>query len=169
MRLTYLIIFSLFAVMLTGCADCEKDYDLAGVPLTDFSARTGISSILSQQCNTAVDNASCITNLNNPSTEFYNINQGFVVQCNNGQYKFDLQQTIRAHYPMESYKDKDDAFERCDNYWVFDFFSNIYKSEVPLAINSVKVNETNGNIWYVSIGGTCYEWNLANSIYAVDK
>lgn len=169
MRLTYLIIFSLFAVMLTGCADCESDYDLVGVPIADFSARTGITNKLSQQCNTTVENANCITNLNNPSTEFYNTNQGFVVQCNNGQYMFDLQQTIRAHYPMESYKDKDDKFEKCNNFWVFDFFSNVYKSEVPLAINSVKVNETDANIWYVSIGGTCYEWDLTNSIYAVNK
>lgn len=169
MKLTYLIIFSLFSVMLTGCSDCESDYDAVGVTINDFAARTGITSMISQACADTHKNANCIAQTNNPSSEYYGTQQGFVVQCNNGQYKFDLQETIHAYFPMESYKEKDDPFEKCYDYWVYDFFSTAHKSEVPLPINSIQIDETDYNIWYVSIGGTCYQWNVANSNYAVTK
>lgn len=70
---------------------------------------------------------------------------------------------------MESYKEKDDPFEKCYDYLVYDFFSTAHKSEVPLPINSIQIDETDYNIWYVSIGGTYYQWNVANSNYAVTK
>ena len=137
--------------------------------LNDFAARTGITSMISQACADTHKNANCIAQTNNPSSEYYGTQQGFVVQCNNGQYKFDLQETIHAYFPMESYKEKDNPFEKCYDYWVYDFFSTAHKSEVPLPINSIQIDETDYNIWYISIGGTCYQWNVANSNYAVTK
>ena len=70
---------------------------------------------------------------------------------------------------MESYKEKDDLIEKCTNYWIYDFFSTVYKSERALSIDNVNVDAENANIWYVSIGGTCYQWDVTNSNYAVVK
>ena len=169
MKRAYILIISLFLLLLAGCSDCDSDYDMVGVRIDDFASRTGITSILSQACGTAITNQDCITQLNNPGHDNYNIYQGFVVQCNNGQYKFDLEQTIQTYFPMESYEEKDDVFEKCTNYWVYDFFSTVHKSERALEINSVNVDADNANIWYVSIGGTCYQWDVTNTNYAVVK
>lgn len=70
---------------------------------------------------------------------------------------------------MESYKEKDDPFEKCYDYWVYDFFSTAHKSEWELSIDNVNIDSANANIWYVSIGGTCYQWNVTNSNYAITK
>lgn len=169
MKLTYIIIFSLFAVVLTGCSDCESDYDEVGVTINDFAFRTGIKSEISQACVNTHKNTNCITAANNNISQYYGINLGFVVQCNNGKYRFDLQETIHTYYPMEKYKEKDDPFEKCYDYYVYDFFSNFHKSETPLEIKSIQVDEINDNIWYISIGGTCYQWDVTNSNFAVTK
>lgn len=49
------------------------------------------------------------------------------------------------------------------------FFSTVYKSGRALSIDNVNVDAENANIWYVSIGGTCYQWDVTNSNYAVVK
>lgn len=169
MKLVYFIIVSLFAAMLTGCSDYESDYDAVGVTISDFTARTSIVSKGSQSCVENHTNANCIAQTNNSSTEYAGLDKGFVVQCNDGQYKFDLQETIHAYFPMESYKTNDYQCNKCYDYWVYDFLSTTHKSETPLPIESIQIDEANDNIWYVSIDGACYQWDVTNSNYAVTK
>lgn len=177
MRLIYILVFSLFTFVLTGCSDCESDYDAVGVTVSDFAARTGIEINTNipeiTACETSYgSHTSCVTKTNNPSHEMYGVNQGFTVQCaniNSSSYIFDLEQSIQTYFPMESYKEKDDPFEKCYDYWVYDFFAAAHKSERALSIDNVNIDAANPNIWYVSIGGTCYQWNVTNSNYAVVK
>lgn len=147
MKRTYILIISLFLLLITGCSDCDSDYDTVGVRIDDFALRSGKTT---------------------------GINKGFAIQCaninnNSSSYLFDLEQTIQLYFPMESYKEKDDLIEKCNNYWIYDFFSTVYKSERALSIDNVNVDAENANIWYVSIGGTCYQWDVTNSNYAVVK
>lgn len=167
MKAKLFVLLSLLVLSFSGCSDCESDYDAVGVTVDDFAARTGIVSTLSNQCSATHQNADCIAQTNNKSAK-YLFNQGFVVQCGT-EYKFDLQQTIQAYYPAEKYKEKDDPFEKCYDYWVYDFFSTVHKSQIPLEINSIQVDNASSNLWYVSVGGTCYQWDVSASNYAVTK
>ena len=42
MKRTYILIISLFLLLITGCSDCDSDYDTVGVRIDDFALRTGI-------------------------------------------------------------------------------------------------------------------------------
>lgn len=179
MKRTYILIISLFLLLITGCSDCDSDYDTVGVRIDDFALRTGIVINTNipdiSVCNsTYVTNTNCNAKLNNQGGKTTGINKGFAIQCaninnNSSSYLFDLEQTIQLYFPMESYKEKDDLIEKCTNYWIYDFFSTVYKSERALSIDNVNVDAENANIWYVSIGGTCYQWDVTNSNYAVVK
>lgn len=178
MKRAYILIISLFLLLLAGCSDCDSDYDMVGVRIDNFAARTGIvinTNIpdVSVCSSTYATNTNCNAQLNNAGSKATSIYKGFAIQCANvgtsTSYVFDLEQTIQTYFPMESYEEKDDVFEKCTNYWVYDFFSTVHKSERALAINSVNVDADNANIWYVSIGGTCYQWDVTNTNYAVVK
>ncbi len=105
MKRTYILIISLFLLLITGCSDCDSDYDTVGVRIDDFALRSGKTT---------------------------GINKGFAIQCaninnNSSSYLFDLEQTIQLYFPMESYKEKDDLIEKCNNYWIYDFFPQFIK------------------------------------------
>lgn len=164
-KLLLLFSLSLFIMVIAGCADCNKesDYDLVGVTLNDFTARAGIKS---EKNATACDNNTnaegCSASLNNVSR--YGVNQGFVVHCNDNK-SFDLQQTIRALFPMEAYKE--DKFEDCNDYYVYDFIAATHRNPTPYAIQSISVNSTNKNLWNVKINGTCYQWDVSDTAYSM--
>lgn len=178
MKRTYILIISLFLLLISGCSDGDSDYDMVGVWIDDFASRTGITintniPDISVCSSTYVSNTNCSAKPNNQGSKSAGIYKGFAIQCanvgNSSSYIFDLEQTIQTYFPMESYKEKDDLIEKSTNYWVYDFFSTTHKSERALSIDNINIDAENANIWYVSIGGTCYQWDVTNSNYAVVK
>lgn len=91
------------------------------------------------------------------------MNQGFIIQT--GNYLFDLEKTIKTLFPQEGYKD--DKFEQCSDYYVYDFLADTHRSPKSLIINSINVDETNKNIWNIDIDGICYQWDVSRSQYAI--
>lgn len=161
----FLLLFalSLSIMIIAGCADCdrESDYDLVGVTLNDFTTRANIKSTSSTSCKSITAATDCIANPNN--TNQYGVNRGFVVQC--GTKKFNLQQTINTLFPMEAYKEE--RHEECYDYYVYDFIAASHRSATPYAIQSIIVSNTDKNLWYITIDGTCYEWNVTGTAYAM--
>ena len=169
-KLLLLSSMSLFIIIFAGCADCENesDYDYVGVTQNDFAARSQIKISNTQdvqKCSQTTNYNGCTVNLTNPN-KYGNINQGFTIQCSVG-YVFNLQETIHTLFPQEAYKD--DRFESCEDYYVYDFFANTHRSEIGLEIQSVNVDETDPNKWYVNVGGICYDWNVTDTQYAITK
>ena len=165
-KIMLLSLLSLFIMIIAGCADCthERDYDYVGVTFNDFMSKSGITYESSNECSSALlENTSCTAVLNN--TNKYGIKQGFVITC--GNKRFNLQETIHTLFPQEAYKD--DKFESCEDYYVYDFIADRHRSEYPEAITSVKVNSTDPNIWYVSIDNICNQWNVSGTPYDMSK
>lgn len=161
-KIMLLSLLSLFIMIIAGCADCthESDYDYVGVTFDKFIEKSGITYEPSSECDSTLpENISCSADLNN--TNKYGVKQGFVITC--GNKRFDLQETIHTLFPQEAYKD--DRFESCEDYYVYDFIADRYRSEYPKPITSVKVDSTDPNIWYVSIDNTCNKWNVKNTPY----
>lgn len=171
-KIMLLSLLSLFIMIIAGCADCthESDYDYVGITIKEFQTKSGIRivqehnpSMNCTQNDTSITN--CLSTLTNPN-EYGNLYRGFNIQCN-GEYNFNLQETIHTLFPQEAYKD--DKFESCEDYYVYDFFSNIKRSEIALQINSINIDSKDKNIWYVKIGGTCYQWDVTDTPYAISK
>lgn len=162
-KVLHLFLLSFIIVMVAGCAeDCahESDYNLVGVKYNEFIARSGIiSSTSATACSNPSNPADCTASLNNSNR--YGALQGFVIQCNSS--KFDLQETIRALFPQEGYKE--DKYEQCSDYYVYDFLAATHRSPSPYIINSVSVDANNKNLWNVQINGTCYQWDVSNTQY----
>lgn len=169
-KLLLLSSMSLFIIIFAGCADCENesDYDYVGVTQNDFAVRSQIkisNAQDAQKCSQTTNYNGCIVNLTNPN-KYGNINQGFTIQCSAG-YVFNLQETIHTLFPQEAYKD--DKFESCNDYYVYDFLADYHRSPKSLVINSINVDETDNNIWNVEINGICYQWNVTDTQYAIPK
>lgn len=161
----FLLLFalSLSIMVIAGCADCnrESDYDLVGVTLNDFTTRANIKSTSSTSCSSITAHTDCIANPNN--TNQYGVNKGFAVQC--GTRLFDLQQTIRTLFPMEAYKEE--KHEECYDYYVYDFIAASHRSITPHEIQGITVDSANMNMWYVTINGICYQWDVTGTTYAM--
>lgn len=170
-NILFLTSLSLFIVLFAGCADCnhESDYDYVGVTVSDFATRSQIKISNAQNASmcgqTSGSNYGCTINITNPN-KYGSIMQGFTIQCNQG-YIFKLQDTIHALFPQEAYKE--DKFERCEDYYVYDFFSTATRNPIGLEIKSVNVDDTDPNKWYVNIGGVCYDWDVTGTQYAISK
>lgn len=164
-KLLLLFSLSLFIMVIAGCADCNKesDYDLVGVTLNDFTARAGIkSTTMGGACGDNVTMPEgCTASTNNANR--YGLKQGFVIQCDTKL--FDLQQTIRALFPMEAYKE--DKFEDCNDYYVYDFIAATHRSPTPYEIKSINIDSTNKNLWNVDVNGICYQWDVSNTAYSM--
>lgn len=162
-KVLHLVLLSLFIMMIAGCAeDCahESDYNLVGVTYDDFILKSGIKSTLNATaCDTPSNPADCTASLSNASR--FGVMQGFIVQC--GSSKFELQQTIRTLYPQEGYKE--DKYEQCSDYYVYDFFAATHRSPTPYTINSISVDANNKNLWNVKVNGVCYQWDVTNTQY----
>ncbi len=166
-KLLYVLLLSLVTFIITGCEDCdhESDYDLVGVKIEDFAIRSKIK-ITQHLCHTDnITNDNYSAGLNNPS--IYGKKQGFYVANKLDNKTFDLQKTIHQLFPMEAYKD--DKYEQCNDYFIYDFFSQYHRSERPLYIDNITVNGSNPDVWCVTIGGEKYGWDLTNSPYKITK
>ena len=164
-KLLLLSSMSLFIIIFAGCADCENesDYDYVGVTLDEFLAKSGIKGTPSNGTCKANTTQGVTAKPNNPSRA--GINQGFVIQA--GNYMFDLQKTIQALFPQEAHKD--DKFESCNDYYVYDFLADYHRSPKSLEINSINVDENYNNTWNVEINGICYQWDVTGTQYAIIK
>lgn len=161
-KLLLLSSMSLFIIIFAGCADCknESDYDLVGVTYDEFIAKSGIKSTLNAKgCENTTNHIDCTANLNNANR--YGVLQGFVIQCTDK--KFDLQETIHALFPQEAYKD--DKFESCNDYYVYDFIAATHRNPTPHEIQSISVDTIDKNLWNVKINGSCYQWDVTNTQY----
>lgn len=160
-KFMYLLMTALLLLTISGCADCnhESDYDYVGVSVDQYTTKANIKSVKSALCSTQTNsNTECAVSPNSYKTDF-------TVSCSKYNYNYNLKDSIHKLFPMEAYKD--DKFEQCEDYYVYDFLSYIPKTERSSTINDIKINSQDPNLWYVIIDGSCYEWDMTNSLYKV--
>lgn len=160
-KFIYLLMTALLLLTISGCADCnhESDYDYVGVSVEQYTTKAKIKSVQLALCSNQIDtNKECAVQLNSYQRDF-------TVSCKKHNYNYNLKDSIHKLFPMEEYKE--DKFEQCKDYYVYDFLSYIPKTEKPSTINELKINSQDPNLWYVTIDGSCYEWDMTHSLYKV--
>lgn len=162
-KFMYLLMTALLLLTISGCADCnhESDYDYVGVSVEQYTTKAKILSSIAgiNLCNNS-QNQNCTVTQSGITN--------FAITCKNPtNYNFNLKDSIHKLFPMEAYKD--DKFEQCEDYYVYDFLSTspIPKPEYPARLGKVSIDNTNPNFWYVTIEGSCYKWDMTNSLYKV--
>ncbi len=157
----FVISFILF--IYTGCSDCDSDYDLVGVTINDFRKISGIK--IEQICDNMSDHPNYKAQPNNPNK--YGQMQGFhIVNLSNKKF-FDLQETIHTLFPVESYKE--DKYEQCNDYYIYDFISQYNKSETAFPVKKITIDSTDPNHWCINIGGIDYQWDVTDTKYDISK